>query len=198
MSPFGLRGRPTSYSRSMSGPAEAGRHRRQCLDLRHVIAVYVDAGGIVTAPKSDLPQGTLDLLILKVVALGPLHGYAIAQRLQQVSREVVQVQQGTLYPALHRLENRGHLSAEWKTSDTGRSAKFYKLTRKGRALHGERSRKLAPADRSDWLHPEVGRRGGAMTWWARLIRPAPRGSAARRRASRSCRAPGRRLRAGRA
>jgi PadR family transcriptional regulator PadR len=87
----------------------------------------------VTAPKSDLPQGTLDLLILKVVALGPRHGYAIAQRLQQVSREVVQVQQGTLYPALHRLENRGYLSAEWKMSDTGRAAKFYKLTRKGRA-----------------------------------------------------------------
>jgi PadR family transcriptional regulator, regulatory protein PadR len=87
---------------------------------------------MVTAPKSDLPQGTLDLLILKVVALGPLHGYAIAQRLQQISREVVQVQQGTLYPALHRLENRGHLSAEWKVSETGRAAKFYKLTRKGR------------------------------------------------------------------
>jgi PadR family transcriptional regulator PadR len=84
-------------------------------------------------PKSDLPQGTLDLLILKVVALGPLHGYAIAQRLQQISREVVQVQQGTLYPALHRLENRGYLAADWKASDTGRDAKFYRLTRKGRA-----------------------------------------------------------------
>jgi PadR family transcriptional regulator PadR len=82
--------------------------------------------------KSDLPQGTLDLLILKVVALGPLHGYAIAQRLRQISREVVQVQQGTLYPALHRLENRGLLGAEWKPSDTGRVAKFYRLTRKGR------------------------------------------------------------------
>ena len=86
----------------------------------------------MAAPKSDLPQGTLDLLILKVVALGSLHGYAIAQRLQQVSREVVQVQQGTLYPALHRLENRGHLSAEWKMSDTGRESKFYRLTPKGR------------------------------------------------------------------
>jgi PadR family transcriptional regulator len=83
--------------------------------------------------KSDLPQGTLDLLILKVVELGPLHGYAIAQRLQQISRDVVQVQQGTLYPALHRLENRGFLAADWKLSDTGRDAKFYKLTRKGRA-----------------------------------------------------------------
>ena len=83
--------------------------------------------------KSDLPQGTLDLLILKIVALGPVHGYAIAQRLQQVSREVVQVPQGSLYPALHRLENRGILAADWKETETGREAKFYKLTRKGRA-----------------------------------------------------------------
>jgi PadR family transcriptional regulator PadR len=81
----------------------------------------------------DLPQGTLDLLILKVVALGPVHGYAIAQRLQQVSRDVVQVPQGSLYPALHRLENRGQLAADWKETETGREAKFYRLTRKGRA-----------------------------------------------------------------
>src|SRR5216683_4213180 len=83
--------------------------------------------------KSDLPQGTLDLLILKVVGLGPVHGYAIAQRLQQVSRNVVQVPQGSLYPALHRLENRGLLAADWKETDTGRDAKFYRLTRKGRS-----------------------------------------------------------------
>jgi transcriptional regulator len=80
----------------------------------------------------DLPQGTLDLLILQVVALGPVHGYAIAQRLQQVSREVVQVPQGSLYPALHRLENRGLLAADWKATETGREAKFYRLTAKGR------------------------------------------------------------------
>ena len=79
--------------------------------------------------KSDLPQGTLDLLILKVVALAPVHGYAIAQRLQQVSRDVVQVPQGSLYPALHRLENRGLLAADWNETETGREAKFYKLTR---------------------------------------------------------------------
>jgi PadR family transcriptional regulator PadR len=85
------------------------------------------------AAKSDLPQGTLDLLILKVVALGPVHGYAIAQRLQQVSRDVVQVPQGSLYPALHRLEKRGLLAADWKDTETGREAKFYRLTRKGRA-----------------------------------------------------------------
>lgn len=82
--------------------------------------------------KSDLPQGTLDVLILKIVALGPVHGYAIAQRLQQVSRDVVQVPQGSLYPALHRLENRGLLVADWKETETGREAKFYRLTRKGR------------------------------------------------------------------
>jgi transcriptional regulator len=83
--------------------------------------------------KPDLPQGTLDLLVLKTLALEPLHGYAIAQRLQQVSRDVVVVQQGTLYPALHRLEKRGYLKAEWKPSDTGRDAKYYRLTKQGRA-----------------------------------------------------------------
>lgn len=83
-------------------------------------------------PKSDLPQGTLDLLILKAVAANPQHGYAIAQRLDQVSRGVVQVPEGSLYPALHRLENRGLLAADWKKTDTGREAKFYRLTRKGR------------------------------------------------------------------
>ena len=82
--------------------------------------------------KSELPQGTLDLLILKAVAFEPVHGYAIAQRLEQVSRGVVQVPEGSLYPALHRLENRGFLAADWKKTDTGREAKFYRLTRKGR------------------------------------------------------------------
>ena len=86
----------------------------------------------MTPPKADLPQGTLDLLILKVIAFGPVHGYAIAQRLEQVSRGVVQVPEGSLYPALHRLENRGLLAADWKATETGREAKFYKLTRKGR------------------------------------------------------------------
>jgi len=83
--------------------------------------------------KSDLPQGTLDLLILKIVALGPVHGYAIAQRLEQVSRGVFQIPQGSLYPALHRLENRGLLAAEWEETESGREAKFYQMTRKGRA-----------------------------------------------------------------
>ena len=82
--------------------------------------------------KSDLPQGTLDLLILQVVAAGAIHGYAIAQRLQLISRDVVQVPQGSLYPALHRLENCGLLTADWKMSDTGRESKFYRLTAQGR------------------------------------------------------------------
>src|SRR5687768_5542019 len=84
------------------------------------------------AQKSDLLQGTLDMLILKVVALGPIHGYAIAQRLQQMSGAVLQVQQGSLYPALHRLENRRWLRAAWAASDTGREARFYSLTSLGR------------------------------------------------------------------
>lgn len=86
----------------------------------------------MTVSKSNLPQGTLDLLILRVVAVGPFHGYAIAQRLDQVSRGVVQVPEGSLYPALHRLENRGLLAADWKQTETGREAKFYRLTRRGR------------------------------------------------------------------
>ena len=84
-------------------------------------------------PKSDLSQGTLDLLILQIVAIGPIHGFAIAQRLQQISRDVVQVQQGSFYPALHRLVNRGFLVAMWNPSDICRDAKFYRLTPKGRA-----------------------------------------------------------------
>ncbi len=81
--------------------------------------------------KQDLLQGTLDMLVLKIVGLGPIHGYAIAQRINQISREVLQVQQGSLYPALHRLEKRGLLSAEWREVG-GRDAKFYSLTRTGR------------------------------------------------------------------
>lgn len=93
--------------------------------------------------KTDIPQGTLDLLILRVVALGPIHGYAIAQRLQQVSQDVLQVQQGSLYPALHRLENKGYLAAEWKESETKREAKFYRLTAKGRKQLGTEAAKWA-------------------------------------------------------
>jgi PadR family transcriptional regulator, regulatory protein PadR len=82
--------------------------------------------------KPEFLKGAVDLLILKVVGLGPIHGYAISQRIQQISKDYFQVLQGTLYPALHRLENRGWLAAEWKATDTGREAKFYSLTKKGR------------------------------------------------------------------
>src|ERR671934_1441888 len=81
---------------------------------------------------SDLVQGTLDLLILKILALEPLHGWAIGQRLKQVSGEVLQVSDGSLYPALHKLEQEGWITAEWKISELGRRAKFYSLTRPGR------------------------------------------------------------------
>jgi PadR family transcriptional regulator PadR len=84
-------------------------------------------------PKpSDLLQGTLDLLILKTLSREPLHGWAIAKRIQLLSGDVLSVQQGSLYPALHRLENQGWISAEWKSSEHGRDAKFYELTREGR------------------------------------------------------------------
>jgi transcriptional regulator len=92
--------------------------------------------------KSDLLQGTLDMLILKIVALGPVHGYGISQRIRQISKQVLQVQQGSLYPALHRLEKRGWLEAHWGESDNGRQAKFYKLSSKGR--------KQLAAEESNW------------------------------------------------
>jgi transcriptional regulator len=82
--------------------------------------------------KTDLLQGTLDLLILKVVALGPVHGYGIAQRIRQISSDVLQVQQGSLYPALHRLEKRGWIAADWGESENNRQARFYRLSAKGR------------------------------------------------------------------
>jgi PadR family transcriptional regulator len=86
----------------------------------------------VDQDRAEFLKGTLDMLILKVVALGPIHGYAISQRIRQISKEFFQVQQGSLYPALHRLEDRGWLGAEWRATDTGREAKFYSLTKKGR------------------------------------------------------------------
>jgi PadR family transcriptional regulator, regulatory protein PadR len=86
----------------------------------------------MSSEKSDLLQGTLDLLILKIVASGPIHGYAISQRIQRISHDAIQVQQGSLYPALHRLENRRWLQADWRNTETGREAKFYTLTKAGR------------------------------------------------------------------
>jgi len=84
------------------------------------------------ATPTDLVQGTLDLLILKTISLEPKHGWAIAKRFQQVSREALQIQQGSLYPALHRLEQQAWVRSEWRPAETGRMAKFYSLTRSGR------------------------------------------------------------------
>ena len=92
--------------------------------------------------KSNLLQGTLEILILKTVALGPIHGYAIAQRIQQISGEVLQIQQGSLYPALYRLEERGYIQAQWHESGQGRMAKYYNVTKKG-------AKQLA-VDREEW------------------------------------------------
>jgi transcriptional regulator len=98
--------------------------------------------------RLDLPQGTLDLLILKTIALGPQHGWAISERLHQISSATLHIRQGSLYPALHRLERRGWIKARWGASENNRRAKYYELTRKGRAqLEAETSawRKLSAA-----------------------------------------------------
>ena len=119
--------------------AREGLRDRRCapLALRQEIGYsLVEARGesAVAEPPSrlELPQGTLDLLILKAIALEPQHGWAISERIQQISNDALQVQQGSLYPALHRLERRGWIKAKWGTSDNNRKAKFYELTRDGR------------------------------------------------------------------
>jgi transcriptional regulator len=90
--------------------------------------------------RTDLLQGTLDLLILRTLATGPMHGWGISQRIQQVSQDVLQVNQGSLYPALHRLEQQGLIAAEWGNSENNRQAKFYELTRDGRRQLAEETR----------------------------------------------------------
>ena len=99
------------------------------------------------SPRFPIPQGTLDMLILQILSLEPAHGYGIAQRLQQVSKETVQVNQGSLYPALHRLEQKGWLAAEWRQSETGREAKFYSLTPDGK--------KQLAVEKEDWKRLSV-------------------------------------------
>jgi transcriptional regulator len=96
--------------------------------------IVIDLGmmSVLMSKPSDLIQGTLDLLILKTIALEPMHGWAVAKRIQQVSKEVLQVTQGALYPALHRLEQQGWLRGIWRESESGREAKFYSLTKAGR------------------------------------------------------------------
>jgi PadR family transcriptional regulator PadR len=96
----------------------------------------------MSSPRFPIPQGTLDMLILQALSLEPAHGYGIAQRLEQISKSVIQLNQGSLYPALHRLEQKKWLKAEWKQSETGREAKFYSLTAAGR--------KQLAAEKSDW------------------------------------------------
>ena len=96
----------------------------------------------MSGKRIDLPQGTLDLLILKTLALGPQHGWAISGRIQQISSDVLEVQQGSLYPALHRLERRGWIQSRWGASESNRRAKFYELTKAGR--------KQLQAEESDW------------------------------------------------
>jgi PadR family transcriptional regulator, regulatory protein PadR len=86
----------------------------------------------MTAPHLELPQGTLDLLILRTLSLGPQHGWAISERVQQLSSEALRIQQGSLYPALHRLERRGLIKAKWGTTENNRRAKYYELSKKGR------------------------------------------------------------------
>jgi transcriptional regulator len=96
----------------------------------------------VTESKAGLLQGTLDMLILKALSLGPLHGYGVIQRIRQMSGGLLDVEQGSLYPALYRIEQRGWIDSEWGTSETGRKAKFYKLSRAGR--------KQLRVEESDW------------------------------------------------
>jgi PadR family transcriptional regulator PadR len=116
----------TWCDRMAFGPALSARHRY--LDgLQYGVVDNLGMG-----KPSDLVQGTLDLLILKTISLEPKHGWAIAKRIQQVSGEVLQVQQGSLYPALHRLEQQAWIKAHWAESETGRQAKFYSLTNAGR------------------------------------------------------------------
>ena len=86
----------------------------------------------MTQPKAELLQGTLDMLILKSLSLGPLHGYGVIQRIRQMSGEMLDVEQGSLYPALYRIEQKGWVTSKWETNETGRRAKFYSLTRAGR------------------------------------------------------------------
>ena len=94
--------------------------------------------------KPELPQGTLDMLVLKALSLGPMHGYGVGQRIQQLASEMLQVEEGTLYPALYRIEARGWIASEWGVSENNRRARFYKLTRTGR--------KQLAIEESQWEH----------------------------------------------
>ena len=122
----------------------------------------------MTSIKSEMPQGTLDMVILQVVAAGPIHGYALAHRIRLISRDLLQIQQGSLYPALHRLENRGFLTADWKASETGRDAKFYRLTLEGPRAAEVRDRQLGAPLKGDRADSSGSRWTCAVNWWQRL------------------------------
>lgn len=113
------------------------------LDISHCEAHAIcrmSRHGKLAKSEAELLQGTLDMLILKVVALGPIHGYGITQRIQRISNEALLIRQGSLYPALYRLENHGSLKAEWTTTESGREAKLYSLTKAGRRRLGDEMR----------------------------------------------------------
>jgi transcriptional regulator len=117
-------------------------------DKRGSTLLWKYKGGRIAGERIDLPQGTLDLLILRTIALGPQHGWAISERIQRISSDVLRIQQGSLYPALHRLERRGWIKAKWGASEKNRRAKYYELTKSGRKqLEAEESawRKLIAA-----------------------------------------------------
>src|SRR5262245_8115339 len=119
---------------------------------------------------TDLVQGTLDLLILKIVALEPMHGWAIAHRIRHMSSEVLQVGQSALYPALHKLEQQGFVEAEWKISETNRRAKYYSLTRAGRKAGGRKRRVGSASQRLSPLLSAPFEGGHAMPRWVTQLR----------------------------
>lgn len=129
-----------SYVSVQNDAATAQPRRRSSIDRLPLTTYKSTATVVYMAPKSDLLQGTLDLLILRTLSGEPMHGWGISQRIQQVSKDVLQVNQGSLYPALHRLEQQGLVEAEWGTSENNRQAKFYQLTREGRKQLAEETR----------------------------------------------------------
>jgi transcriptional regulator len=110
----------------------SGKRANTLLSSYKVLCIDSISDGVMTKSRADFLQGTLDLLILKALTLGSLHGWGVSKRIRQMSRDALEVNQGSLYPALHRLEDRGFVTSEWKTSDEGRQAKFYRLTKLGR------------------------------------------------------------------
>jgi PadR family transcriptional regulator PadR len=130
-----LMGSRVNLSAAISGSMETNVRLEPPLALLQEITyilVLVEAKGVeMTTQRIDLPQGTLDLLILRTLSLGPQHGWAISERVQQISDDVLRIQQGSLYPALHRLERRGWIKAEWGASENNRRAKYYELTKTG-------------------------------------------------------------------